>query len=204
MIVWGILVAAGSGSRFGGPKHTVMLAGKPLWQWARDALIEGGAQGVVVVGDVEGGIEGGPRRQDSVAEGLAHLPPEVTHVLVHDAARPLASPALVERVVSALAAGADAVVPAIPVRDTIKRVAEGRVVETVDRTDLVAVQTPQGFTAAALRRAHDSVAVDVTDDASMAEIAGSTVVTVPGEPGNIKVTYPEDLTHAAALLEVAR
>lgn len=204
MIVWGIVVAAGSGDRFGGPKQRAVLAGRPLWQWAREALLAGGVSRVVVVGDVDGGIPGGARRQDSVAVGLAELPDEVTHVLVHDAARPLASAGLVRSVVAALSAGSEAVVPAVPVRDTIKRVAAGRVVATVDRSGLVAVQTPQGFAVEVLRRAHGAVTGDVTDDASMVEAIGGAVDIVPGEAGNIKVTFPEDLTHAAALLEVER
>lgn len=201
MIVAGIVVAAGKGERFGGAKHLRELGGKPLWVRARDALLEGGVAQVVVVGDVPGGIAGGARRRDSTAAGLDHLPAEASLVLVHDAARPLAAPELVRRVIDRLRdGGVDAVVPAVPVRDTIKRVSGGRVVETLDRSTLVAVQTPQGFTFDALRRAHAASDDDAPDDAVLVERNGGTVVTVPGDPINLKVTYPQDLAVAEALL----
>ena len=91
--VWGIVVAGGSGLRFGGPKHSMELQGKPLWSWGRDMLVDAGVSHVVVVGPVPGGIPGGNRRRDSVAAGLAEIPDDVDYVIVHDAARPLANTA---------------------------------------------------------------------------------------------------------------
>lgn len=194
MNIWAILVAAGSGSRFGAPKHAVPLAGVELWQRGRDALMAGGVDAVVVVGDVPGGVPGGARRRDSVAAGLRLVPAEVEIVLVHDAARPLASPELVRRVIDRLLeSDADAVVPAVPVRDTVKLTLGDQVVRTVDRSHLVVVQTPQGFRTDVLRRAHEIEDGDATDDASMVEELGAGVVTVPGDTRNLKVTFPEDL-----------
>jgi 2-C-methyl-D-erythritol 4-phosphate cytidylyltransferase len=198
--LWGVVVAAGSGHRFGGPKHTSELAGKPLYQWAVACLQSAGCEGVVVVGEVPGGVPGGSRRRDSVAAGLAALPDDAHLVLVHDAARPLASVDLARAVTARLQAGdAAGVVPAVPVRDTVKRVALGVIVETVSRADLIAVQTPQGFVLADLVAAHAADDEDATDDAALIERAGGVVVTVPGEPSNIKVTYPQDLELARAL-----
>lgn len=201
MTVYGIVVAAGSGERFGGPKAAVELAGRPLWRWAADALASGGCDDVVVVGDVPGGIPGGPRRRDSVASGLAVVPDGVAHVLVHDAARPLASAELVRRVIERLALGdADSVVPGIGVRDTLKRVSGETVIHTVDRADLVLAQTPQGFTIDALRRGHAFDDDEATDDAALIERSGGTVVIVAGDDHNLKVTYPGDLAVAEALV----
>jgi 2-C-methyl-D-erythritol 4-phosphate cytidylyltransferase len=202
--VWGIVVAAGSGSRFGGPKHEVVLSGRPLWSWAQAALRSGGVDDVVLVGDVPGGIRGGSRRRDSVAAGLEKVPDDVAYTLVHDAARPLASKELVHHVIDRLVEGdIDAVIPAVPVRDTLKRVAGARVIATVDRSSLVAVQTPQGFRTEALRAAHQGSSDDVTDDAALIEQEGGSVVTIVGDPRNIKVTYPEDLIVAEALVSAA-
>jgi len=199
--VWGIVVAAGRGERFGGLKHESILGGQPMWEHSREALLAGGAGGVIVVGPVPGGVTGGERRRDSVAAGLAAVPADATIVLVHDAARPLASPDLVARVIERLSSGgADAVIPVVAVRDTIRRVRDGQVIGTVDRSDLAAVQTPQGFSAGVLRRAHAAGEADATDDAVLVERIGGTVVAVEGEPANIKVTYPADLALAEALL----
>jgi 2-C-methyl-D-erythritol 4-phosphate cytidylyltransferase len=198
--LYGIVVAAGRGERFGGPKAGLLLQGLPLWQWAVAALEGAEVSGVIVVGAVPGGVPGGTRRRDSVAAGLAALPADATHVLVHDAARPLATTALARAVVTRLAVGdVDGVVPAVPVGDTIKRVEGERVVETVLRTGLVAVQTPQGFRLEALRSAHGADDADATDDAQLVERAGGSVVYVPGEGSNLKITYPEDLAVAEAL-----
>ena len=201
--MWGIVVAAGTGSRFGGNKHVAELAGRPLWQWASDALISAGAAGVIIVGPVPGGVAGGPRRQDSVANGLAQVPDDVELIAVHDAARPLASADLVRGMRRALASSAaDGVVPTMPVRDTMKEVDDaGRIVRTLDRSALVAVQTPQLFRAASLRAAHRDVVGDATDDASMIELTGGTVITVPGEASALKITYPEDMVVAQHYLE---
>jgi 2-C-methyl-D-erythritol 4-phosphate cytidylyltransferase len=205
MSIWGIVVAAGIGRRFGGTKHLVELDGRPLWRWAVDTLDRSGLDGILVVGDVPGGIPGGRRRQDSVAAGLARVPDSATAILVHDAARPLASPALVARLIEALVRpGVDGVVPGVALRDTIKRVEQGSVSETIDRSSLVAVQTPQAFTADSLRRAHAEVTADVTDDAAMVEAIGGSIAVVEGEQHNIKVTYPTDLAIARVLLDAAR
>lgn len=201
MTVFGIVVAAGSGERFGRPKGVVELAGKPLWSWAADALASGGCDDVVVVGDMAGAISGGARRRDSVAAGLAVAPDRATLVLVHDAARPLASAELVRRVIDRLAVGdIDAVVPGLAVRDTLKRVIGEMVAHTVDRTDLVSVQTPQGFTIDALRRGHAFDNDEATDDAALVEREGGTVAIIAGDDHNLKMTYPGDLAVAEALL----
>lgn len=146
-------------------------------------------------------VAGGASRQASVAAALATVPSDVPIVLVHDAARPLTPAELIDDVAAAVRAGHPAVIPVLPVVDTIKRVdASGRVVDTVDRTPLRAVQTPQGFTAATLRAAHAAAELDATDDAGLAERIGVPVHTVPGRPEALKVTRPFDLIVAEALL----
>lgn len=200
MQTWGIVVAAGSGQRFGRPKHLVELDGVPLWRRAANALAPV-CDGVLVVGDVPDGVPGGPRRRDSVAAGLARLPETTEAVLVHDAARPLASTALARRVLDRLAVGdADGVIPVVPVRDTLKHMDGEAVVRTVDRSPLVAVQTPQAFRLDALMAAHRASTDDATDDAQLLEWDDRRVVGIDGEPTNLKVTYPDDLLVAAALL----
>ncbi len=159
------------------------------------------SDGVVVVvpasdAVAERAIAGGNSRSASVRAGLAAVPDDATIVCVHDAARPLASPAVYERVIAAVAAGADAAVPGIPVADTIKVVeANGTVVATPDRSTLVAVQTPQAFRASVLRAAHAGGG-DATDDAALIEQAGGTVVVVEGDHLNRKITLPDDLEWA--------
>lgn len=197
---WGVVVAGGRGDRFGGPKQFELLGGEPLWEWARRSLIEGGVAEVVVVGDMDGAVEPGLRRRDSVAAGLAKVPDRIEHILVHDAARPLATPALVERVLARLRQGDVAgVIPANAVRDATKRVEGQRVVAAVDRDDLVTVQTPQGFVAEVLRRAHATVEGDAADDAELVAGLDETVVYVEGEITNLKVTVPEDLRLVEAI-----
>ncbi len=143
--------------------------------------------------------EGGARRQDSVAAAIAAAP-DAAWYLVHDGARPFASAALARRVIEG-ARRYGAAVPGIPVTDTVKHIAaDGRILATVERTSLRAVQTPQGFAGTLLRRAHAEVAGDVTDDAAMVEWLGVPVFVVPGDPANMKVTTPTDLTIARALL----
>jgi 2-C-methyl-D-erythritol 4-phosphate cytidylyltransferase/2-C-methyl-D-erythritol 2,4-cyclodiphosphate synthase len=199
--VYGILLAAGRGERFGGAKHAALLRGRPVWEWAEEALRRGGVDGVVRVGDLPGGVPGGARRRDSVRAGLDALPPDAFYVLVHDAARPLASPELVRRVIDRLlAGGVDAVVPVVPVRDTLKRVGDGWVIETIDRAGLAEAQTPQGFRVAVLRAAHEADASDASDDAVLVEAQGGSVAAVEGEAANLKVTYPGDLSLAEAWL----
>ncbi len=143
---------------------------------------------------------GGATRSDSVRAGLVLVPADADVVVVHDAARPLASRALYRSVIDAVRAGADAAIPALPVIDTVKRVADGRVVATVPRADLVLVQTPQAFRTDALRAAHRGGGID-TDDAALVEAGGGTVAVVPGETRNLKLTVTDDLELAQALLE---
>lgn len=144
-------------------------------------------------------VLGGSTRQASVRAALREVPPGIDAVLCHDVARPLASPKLFAAVLAPLD-GAQGVVPAIPVSDTLKRVSGEVVVETVPRDDLVVVQTPQAFLRDALIAAHDRAAGQAaTDDATLLEAAGFRVVTVPGEPWNIKITVFEDLRLAEAL-----
>jgi 2-C-methyl-D-erythritol 4-phosphate cytidylyltransferase len=146
-------------------------------------------------------VAGGTSRQESVEAALRALPPEVDIVLVHDAARPLAPVALIEAVAAAVRAGAPAVVPGIPVDDTVKRVDDaGRVIETPPRSSLRAIQTPQGFTRELLERAHRLQDVVITDDAGLVELLGEPVLVIPGSPDAFKITRPEDLARAEARL----
>jgi 2-C-methyl-D-erythritol 4-phosphate cytidylyltransferase len=197
--VWAIVVAAGSGSRFGRPKQFESLGGTTILQRSIDVASRACDDVVVVLPAGEGGVTGGATRSDSVRNGLAAVPHDAEIVVVHDAARPLVTPALFKAVIDAVRAGADAAVPGVAVSDTIKRIDGERVLETLDRAELVAVQTPQAFRLDALRRAHASGG-DATDDAALVEAAGGSVVVVPGEATNIKITTPDDLRVAEALL----
>lgn len=205
--VGAVVVAAGRGDRFGAAKQFLVLDGVRLVDRAVAACGAVCDEVVVVLPagtewdgpPVAAAVAGGATRSASVRAGLDALRSDPDVVVVHDAARPLASPALFRAVIAAVRDGADAAVPGVAVADTLKRVAGARVVETVDRDALVAVQTPQGFRPAALRAAHAGAA-DATDDAALVEAAGGTVVVVPGEADNFKVTEPADLERAAALL----
>ena len=154
-------------------------------------------------------VEGGARRQDSVAAGIAAAP-QADRYLVHDGARPLVSAALVERLLAAIAEHG-AVVPAVPIADTLKHVdADGRILGTIDRDVTRAVQTPQAFDGDLLRRAHAAgdgadgqPAADATDDAALVERLGEAVWTVEGDATNFKVTTPEDLERARAIVDTA-
>lgn len=205
--VWTVVVAGGGGLRFGAPKQYEPLGDTRVIDLAV-ATARAATDGVVVVvpaadAEREQAVAGGSTRSSSVRAGLAHVPAHATIVCVHDAARPLASPALFAAVVEAVRAGADAAVPAVPVTDTIKVVdADGQVVATPDRATLVAVQTPQAFRADVLRRAHVR-RTDGTDDAALVEALGAAVVTVPGEPQNLKITEPADLDRAQRWLSAA-
>jgi 2-C-methyl-D-erythritol 4-phosphate cytidylyltransferase len=216
-----LLVAAGRGERLGadGPKAFVMLAGRPMLEWSLDALRAVEAIERIVVALPAGaeapagtlGVTGGAERSHSVRAALAAAGdgPDDEPILVHDAARPLLTPELVRRSLDALAqTGADAVVAAAPVTDTIKRVvadAPGLHVEaTLERHVLWAVQTPQVFRRAALAHAlsqPDDVLAAATDDAGIVEQTGGRVHLVESQRENLKVTTPLDLRLAALLLE---
>jgi 2-C-methyl-D-erythritol 4-phosphate cytidylyltransferase len=202
---WAIVVAAGRGTRFGGPKQYETVGGRRVLDWSVAAARSVSAGVVLVVPPAAASVDepsvdctvvGGTTRSDSVRAGLAAVPAEATVVLVHDAARPLASVQLFAAVVEAVHAGADAVVPAVAVVDALR----SRKGHPVDREQLLAVQTPQGFRAAALRAAHVG-SPQATDDAALVEAAGGRLVIVDGERSNLKVTEPMDLILAAALLE---
>jgi 2-C-methyl-D-erythritol 4-phosphate cytidylyltransferase len=205
--VGAIVVAAGRGMRFGTPKQFLELAGTRLVDRAVEACAAACDAVVVVLPPdlewdgppVHAAVPGGATRSDSVRAGLAALPATVEIVIVHDAARPLASRALFDAVITAVRDGADSAVPALPVADTLKRVDGGRVLGTVARDDLFAVQTPQAFRADVLHAAHAS-ADTATDDAALVEHRGGCVVVVPGDVANFKITAPSDLELAAAML----
>jgi len=204
---WGIVVAGGSGSRFGAPKQFEPIAGARLVDRAVAAALLACDDVIVVLPSgfqwdgppVSAAVTGGATRSASVRAGLAAVADSAAVVVVHDAARPLAPRRLFEDVIGAVRTGADAAVPGVPVPDTLKRVADDHVVETVSRDGLVAVQTPQAFGADVLRAAH-ARGGDATDDAALVEAAGGRVVVVPGDPANIKVTTPADLAFATALM----
>ena len=240
---WTILVAAGEGRRFGGPKQLQPLGGRRVIDWAFDAAA-GASHGVVVVVAAEqvqllregpgalsaesepggtlldpedgaggspgsaspGGASpgarpqiivtaGGATRSESVRAGIAATPGDAGVIVVHDAARPLATGALFAAVAAAVAAGADGAVPAVAVTDTIRHTDDG----PLDRSRLRAVQTPQAFRADALRHAH-AAGGEATDDATLVESAGGSVHLVTGDPDNLKITTPGDLEVAEALL----
>lgn len=203
--VWTIVVAAGSGSRFGKPKQFELLAGRRVVDRAVQ-VAKAVSDGVVVVvppavAAAEGAVAGGATRSESVRRGLGAVPGSATIVCVHDAARPLATEQLFRAVIDAVREGADGAVPGVAVTDTVKEVdASGWVTCTPDRERLVSVQTPQGFRADVLRRAHAGGG-EGTDDAALVERVGGRVRVVAGEATNRKLTHPEDLTWAEALLE---
>lgn len=208
-----ILVAAGTGSRFGAetPKQFLTLLGQPVMRHAARALIAAGAR-LQPVGDAAAidaalagldhlpTVPGGATRQDSVRAGLealaGHRP---AFVLVHDAARPLIPEGTVPALLAALADRPGAV-PAAPVADTLKRVADGQILETVPRDGLFRAQTPQAFRFAALMDAHRAGITGATDDASLLEALGQAVAIVPGSESNIKLTYPDDLARLEAAM----
>ena len=217
-----IVVAAGSGTRLGAgtPKAFVPLAGRSILEHALHSVAgmsvephvivvapreradeaRGVLDRVIGAGDV---VVGGATRQASVAAGLARVG-DAEVVLVHDAARALTPPELFDRVVRAVASTGRGAIPGLPVSDTIKRTAAGgAVVETVDRAQLSAVQTPQGFPAEQLVAAYASAARDVTDDAQLMADAGHEVLVVPGDPLAFKVTTAWDLRRAEELLRPA-
>ena len=197
--IWTIVVGGGSGRRFGAPKQYEWLGDERVIDISR-AVAERASDGVVVVvpaDDVERehGVAGGATRSESVRAGLTEVPATASIICVHDAARPLASEALYERVIGAVIDGADGAVPGIGVADTIKFVADGVVTSTPDRDTMVAVQTPQAFRSGALREAHREGGGS-TDDAALVENYGGTVVVVRGEERNRKITRLDDLVWA--------
>lgn len=204
--VWGIVLAAGRGERYGRPKQFEPLGDSRVVDRAV-ATATAACDAVVLVvppdtqwegAPVTAVVPGGDTRSASVRAGLGVVPDDAQVVIVHDAARPLATKDLFDAVVAAVRAGADAAVPAVGIADTVKRVDDGIIVATLVRDDLVAVQTPQAFLASSLRAAH-ARGGDATDDAALVEAAGGTVVVVPGQRWNMKITDPDDLSAAAAL-----
>ena len=218
--VWAVLVAAGRGARLGAeqPKAFAKLAGRPLvaeslerleaseWidsivivappEWEEPAIL---LADELAVGKARACVAGGATRVESVRAGLAEVDEDADVVLVHDAARPLVTEPVIERVVAGLGE-ADGVVPAVRVPDTVKRVREGRVLETVDRSDLYLVQTPQAFEAGILREAISRAAPDVGDCAAAVEAVGGRVSVVEGDPRLVKVTTTSDLALVETLL----
>lgn len=204
-----VVVAGGRGDRFGAAKQFSSVAGARLVDHAVASAASVCHEVVVVLpagtpwegAPVHAAVPGGATRTESVRAGLAATSDDADIVVVHDAARPLATPELFELVIDAVRAGADGAVPGLEVADTLKRVDGDRVVGTVDRAQLIAVQTPQAFRADSLRAAH-AQGGDATDDAALVEAAGGKVVVVPGDPRNLKVTTVADLTLATTLLEL--
>ncbi len=217
---WVVVPAGGRGQRMGRKKQAIRIAGRSVLRWTLDVLEATREVAGVVVAvppedvprwrahlrgcrKVRAVVAGGPERQASVARGLAAVPVEVPWILVHDGVRPCITPAVVRRVLAA-AQVHGAAVAALPVAETLKRAAAGFVKETVPRDGVAAVQTPQGFRADLLREAHRRAAADGvvgTDDAALVERLGLPVRLVPGLPGNLKITRPEDLPLARLLLQ---
>jgi 2-C-methyl-D-erythritol 4-phosphate cytidylyltransferase len=212
--VWAVLAAAGRGERLGSdrPKAFARLGGRPLlaeslerlensdWidriviaappDWEEPSIL---VAEEIVATKVHSVVTGGASRSESVRLALEAVPEDAAVVLVHDAARPLLPDEVIERVLAPLSEGWDAVVPAVPLADTVKRVEGERVLETVPREDLVAVQTPQAFLADVLRRAVSGDVASATDCSSLVEAQGGRVKWVEGDPRLLKVTDPEDL-----------
>jgi 2-C-methyl-D-erythritol 4-phosphate cytidylyltransferase len=222
--VWAIIVAAGAGERLGldRPKAFAPLGGRPLLAesvdrldrcpWI-DAIVIASAAGweepaillteEVVATKVVSCVTGGATRAESARAALVDVPEDALVILVHDAARPLVTDAVVERVLEPLGEGYDGAVPAVALADTLKRASGGAVVETVSRDGLVAVQTPQAFLAPALRRGLDGDLAGATDCASLVERTGGRVAVVEGDPLLLKVTTKADLALVEALLASA-
>jgi 2-C-methyl-D-erythritol 4-phosphate cytidylyltransferase len=219
--VWAVLVAAGRGERLDGdrPKAFAALGGRPLLAESLERLERSDWINAIVVvasegweepsillaeelgaGKVRAAVTGGATRADSVRAGVAEVPDDAAVVLVHDAARPLVGEEVVERVVTALGNGWDGAIPALPLADTVKRVEGELVVETPDRSNLVAVQTPQAFVAESFQRALANRPEAMSDCAGYVEAAGGRVRVVEGDGRLLKVTTPADLVLVEALL----
>jgi len=220
--VWAVLAAAGRGERLGSdrPKAFARLGGRPLLAESLERLEESGWIDAIVIAappdweepsilvaeeiaatKVSSAVTGGASRSESVRLALEEVPEEAAVVLVHDAARPLLPEDVIERVLAPLSEGWDGVVPAVPLADTVKRVEGDRVVETLSRHDLVAVQTPQAFLADALRRAVSGDVSSATDCASLVESQGGRIKVVEGDPRLLKVTDADDLALVESWLE---
>jgi 2-C-methyl-D-erythritol 4-phosphate cytidylyltransferase len=215
-----LLLCGGKGERLGLPEDKALatLCGRPLFTWSLDALRRShSSPGIVIVGPVAklraalansgvgdagvvGWTEGGRQRQDSVARGLAALPPEYDVVAVHDCARALVTPDVIDRAVSDAAAHG-AAIAAVPLEDTLKRATLGVIDQTVPRAGLWRAQTPQVFRREWLEQAHATAVGVATDDAALLEAAGRRVRVTPGDVTNFKITWPGDLAIAAAVLE---
>jgi len=217
-----VVVAAGSGTRLGagGPKAFVGIDRHSILRHALDGAFSAAVAQVVIVApsgregdartealaaagdraDLVTVVTGGATRQESVAAGLAALWGDVEVVLVHDAARALTPPEVFSRVIAAIDAGADGAIPVLPVIDTIKRVTGGEIVAAVDRSELAAAQTPQGFRRDVLDAAYAGATDDFTDDAAVVAAAGHAVSAVPGHPLAFKITTPADLDRARHLV----
>lgn len=219
-----LIMAGGTGERFGtgSPKQLAALNGRAMIAWSAEVLARSPrVDGMVIVTapgvevslrevlppdaarKVRGVAIGGATRQESVFNGLENLPREATHVLIHDAARPCLSTALLDRVIDALSSH-DAVIPAVPVTDTLVRELDARVDAILDRVHVSGVQTPQAFRTELIVRAHREArerGFQSSDDGSLVLALGQAVATVAGERTNIKVTYREDLSIAEAILK---
>ncbi len=218
-----LIMAAGRGERFegGAPKQLALVGGRPMVAWSieRFATCADIEQVFLVIPEAQTGawratlaepagelvndvVEGGERRQESVRLGVEALPDTITHVLIHDAARPCLSAGLLARVVEALRGG-DAVVPVVPVVDTLAVDTGGAVDDNVDRANISSVQTPQAFDKQLVLRAHRKAHADglkSSDDGSLVLALGEKVLTIPGERTNIKITYAEDIAIAEEIL----
>jgi 2-C-methyl-D-erythritol 4-phosphate cytidylyltransferase len=212
--VWAVLAAAGRGERLDAdrPKAFAALRGRPLLAESLERLeASGWIESIVVVappdweepvillaeelgcGKVVASVAGGETRGESVRIGVGEVGDDAAVILVHDAARPLVSDEVIERLLVALNEGWDGAVPGLPVVDTVKRVEDGAVVETLPRAELVTVQTPQAFVAAVLRAALGGDAASAPDCASLVEARGGRVKVVDGDPRLVKVTTADDL-----------
>jgi 2-C-methyl-D-erythritol 4-phosphate cytidylyltransferase len=219
--VWAVLAAAGRGDRLGldrpkafAPLGDGVLLAVPLRRLNDSEWIEGiviaappdWEEPAILLAEelacekVSTSVTGGESRAESVRTALADVPPEAAVVLVHDAARPLVTDEVIERVLTPLSDGWDGVVPAVPVKDTVKRVRGEEVVETLEREDLVAAQTPQAFEASVLRTALGGDIAGATDCASLVEAARGRVRVVDGDPKLLKVTDAADLELVASWL----
>jgi 2-C-methyl-D-erythritol 4-phosphate cytidylyltransferase len=219
--VWAVLAAAGSGERLGAdrPKAFVRLRDRPLLAEPLERLDASAWIDAIVVaappeweeptillaeeigaGKVSACITGGATRAESVRAAVAEVPDDATVIIVHDAARPLVSDAVIERVLRPLTDGWDGAVPALPLADTVKRVRGAEVVETLERDDLRAVQTPQAFVADSLRTALGGDLGGATDCAALVEAANGRVCVVDGDPRLLKVTSQADLALVASWL----